>query len=90
MPLTVGGTFSRLWTFWRPSVMSRLFSVRPKGTASSPRQQSRSAAGRTLPLARPVRSVPQDVVFGIARVDSSSRICERAVITALAGPAVTS
>jgi len=28
-------------------------------------------------------SLPQDVVYGIARIDSSGRICERAVITAL-------
>ena len=35
-----------------------------------------------MPLARPVRSVPQDVVYGIARIDSSGRICERAIITA--------
>jgi hypothetical protein len=47
------------------------------------RRQARSAAGRTLPLARPVRSVPQDVVYGIARIDASGRICERAVVTAL-------
>jgi len=30
-----------------------------------------------------VRSVPQNAVYGIARIDSSGRICERAVITAL-------
>ena len=30
-----------------------------------------------------MRSVPQDVTYGIARIDSSGRICERAVITAL-------
>jgi AbrB family looped-hinge helix DNA binding protein len=30
-----------------------------------------------------VRSVPQDVIYGIARVGASGRICERAVITAL-------
>jgi len=36
-----------------------------------------------MPLARPVRSVPQDVVYGLARIDASGRICERAVITAL-------
>ena len=30
-----------------------------------------------------MRSVPQDVVYGIARIDASGRICERAVITAL-------
>jgi hypothetical protein len=30
-----------------------------------------------------VRSVPQDVVYGLARIDASGRICERAIITAL-------
>ncbi len=42
-----------------------------------------SSAGRALPLARPVRSVPQDVVYGLARIDASGRICERAISTAL-------
>jgi len=48
-------------------------------------QRSRSAAARRLPLASPapVPSLPEDVVYGIARIDSSGRICERAVITAL-------
>jgi hypothetical protein len=30
-----------------------------------------------------VPSAPGDVVYGIARIDSSGRICERAIITAL-------
>ena len=30
-----------------------------------------------------MRSVPQNVVYGLARIDSSGRICERAIITAL-------
>jgi bifunctional DNA-binding transcriptional regulator/antitoxin component of YhaV-PrlF toxin-antitoxin module len=30
-----------------------------------------------------VPSAPEDVVYGIARIDSSGRICERAIITAL-------
>jgi bifunctional DNA-binding transcriptional regulator/antitoxin component of YhaV-PrlF toxin-antitoxin module len=30
-----------------------------------------------------VPSAPEDVVYGIARIDASGRICERAVITAL-------
>jgi AbrB family looped-hinge helix DNA binding protein len=49
------------------------------------RQRSRSAAARRLPLASPVPapSLPEDVVYGIARIDSSGRICERAIITAL-------
>jgi hypothetical protein len=38
-----------------------------------------------LPLASPVPvpSAPEDVVYGIARIDSSGRICERAIIAAL-------
>jgi hypothetical protein len=29
-----------------------------------------------------VRSLPEDVAYGIARIDSSGRICEQAIITA--------
>ncbi len=57
--------------------------VIPPSAVPAARRQSRSASGRTLPLARPVRSVPQGVVYGLARIDASGRICERAVITAL-------
>jgi hypothetical protein len=57
--------------------------VIPPSVVPAPRRQARSAAGRTLPLARPVRSVPQDVVYGLARINASGRICERAVISAL-------
>jgi hypothetical protein len=48
-------------------------------------QHARPAVARRLPLASPVQvpSAPGDVVYGIARVDASGRICERAVITAL-------
>ncbi len=44
-----------------------------------------AAAGRPLPLARPVPvpSAPEDVVYGIGRIDASGRIADRAVITAL-------
>ena len=57
--------------------------VIPSSAVPASRGRARSAAGRPLPLARPVRSVPQDVVYGLARIDASGRICERAVITAL-------
>ena len=57
--------------------------VIPSSTVPTARRNARLATGRALPLARPVRSVPQDVVYGIARVDASGRICERAVITVL-------
>ena len=48
-------------------------------------QRARSAAARRLPLACPVPvpSAPEDVVYGIARIDASGRICERAIIAAL-------
>jgi bifunctional DNA-binding transcriptional regulator/antitoxin component of YhaV-PrlF toxin-antitoxin module len=59
--------------------------VIPSSGVPASRQSARSAAARRLPLASPmpVRSAPEDVVYGIARMDASGRICERAVITAL-------
>jgi hypothetical protein len=57
--------------------------VIPSSAVPASRRRSGSASGRALPLARPVRSVPPDVVYGLARIDASGRICERAVITAL-------
>ena len=57
--------------------------VIPSSAVPAARRHARPAGGRPLPLAGPVRSVPQDVIYGIARVDASGRICERAVITAL-------
>lgn len=40
---------------------------------------------RPLPLARPVPAppAPEDVVYGIGRIDSSGRIADRTVTTAL-------
>jgi AbrB family looped-hinge helix DNA binding protein len=57
--------------------------VIPSSAVPAARRHALPGAGRPLPLARPVRSAPQGVVYGIARVDASGRICERAVITAL-------
>ena len=59
--------------------------VIPSSGVPASRQRARSAAARRLPLASPVPvpSAPEDVVYGIARIDSSGRICERAIITAL-------
>lgn len=59
--------------------------VIPSSGVPASRQRARSAAIRQLPLASPVPvpSAPEDVVYGIARIDSSGRICERAIITAL-------
>ncbi len=59
--------------------------VIPSSAVPAARQRARSAAGRPLPLARPVPvpSAPEDVVYGIGRIDASGRIADRAVITAL-------
>jgi hypothetical protein len=59
--------------------------VIPSSGITTARQRARSATSRPLPLARPVPvpSAPEEVVYGIARIDASGRICERAVITAL-------
>ena len=57
--------------------------IPPSGVPA--RQHARSAAGRPLPLARtvPVPTAPEDVVYGIGRIDASGRIADRAVISAL-------
>jgi len=59
--------------------------VIPSSGFPASRQRARSAAARRLPLARPVPvpSAPEEVAYGIARIDASGRICERAIITAL-------
>ncbi len=57
--------------------------VIPSSAVPAARRRAGPAAGRPLPLARPVRPVPEDGVYGIARIDSSGRICERAIVTAL-------
>jgi len=57
--------------------------VIPSSAVPAARRRAGPAAGRPLPLARPARSVPEEVAYGIARVDASGRICERAIITAL-------
>ena len=64
-------------------IAQSLAPVIPSSVVPAARRRAGSAAGRPLPPARPVRSVPDDAVYGIARVDSSGRICERAIITAL-------
>ena len=59
--------------------------VIPSSGVPASKQRARPAAARRLPLASPVPvpSMPEDVVYGIARIDASGRICERAVIAAL-------
>ena len=56
----------------------------PSPVVPAGRQRARSA-GRPLPLARPaaVTPVPEDVVYGIGRIDASGRIADRAVTSAL-------
>ena len=59
--------------------------VIPSSGGPGAQRWPRSAAGRRLPLACPevVPSVPEDVVYGIGRIDASGRIADRAVISAL-------
>jgi hypothetical protein len=54
-------------------------------SSAVPRGQRRSGrnAGRPLPLARPALSAPEDAVYGLGRIDSSGRICDQAIVTAL-------
>ena len=59
--------------------------VIPSSAVPSGRQFTRAAGRRPLPLARPVPAppTPEDVVYGIGRIDSSGRIADRTVTTAL-------
>jgi hypothetical protein len=59
--------------------------VIPSSAVPVGRQRARSSAGRPLPLARPIPapSLPEDVVYGIGRIDASGRIADRAVTSAL-------
>ena len=59
--------------------------VIPSSAVPAGRQRVKSAAGRPLPLARPIPapSLPEHVVYGIGRIDASGRIADRAVISAL-------
>ena len=59
--------------------------VIPSSAAPPGRQLARAARRRPLPLARPepLPSVPDDVVYGIGRIDSSGRIADRTVTSAL-------
>ncbi|MHB1593874.1 MAG: AbrB/MazE/SpoVT family DNA-binding domain-containing protein [Streptosporangiaceae bacterium] len=59
--------------------------VIPSSAVPAGQQRARAAGGRPLPLARsePLPSVPDDVVYGIGRIDASGRIADRAVTGAL-------
>jgi hypothetical protein len=59
--------------------------VIPSSRASAARRHARAAAARPLPLARAetASQPPEDVVYGIGRIDASGRIADRAVISAL-------
>ena len=57
----------------------------PSSAVPAGRQRARAAGGRPLPLARPVPAplAPEDVVYGIGRIDASGRIADRAVTAGL-------
>ena len=57
----------------------------PSSRVPEARQRPGSATGRPLPLAHPepVPPAPEDVVYGLGRIDSSGRIADRTVTTAL-------
>ena len=59
--------------------------VIPSSGGPAARRWPRSAAGLPLPLACPVPvpAAPEDVVYGIGRIDASGRIADRTVISAL-------
>jgi hypothetical protein len=59
--------------------------VIPSSGGPAARRWPRSARGRPLPLACPVPvpTAPEDVVYGIGRIDASGRIADRAVTSAL-------
>jgi hypothetical protein len=59
--------------------------VIPSSAVPSGRQLARVAGRQPLPLARPAPAppTPEDVVYGIGRIDSSGRIADRTVTTAL-------
>ena len=59
--------------------------VIPSSVVPAARQRARSAAGRSLPLAvpAPVPALPEDVVYGIGRIDASGRIADQSVITVM-------
>ena len=59
--------------------------VIPSSGVPAARQRARSATGQPLPLARPepVPPAPEDVVYGIGRIDASGRIADRTVTSAL-------
>ena len=56
--------------------------VIPSSAVPAARQRARSAAGRRLPLARPVPvpSLPQDVIYRTGRIDSSGRVADQGVL----------
>jgi hypothetical protein len=59
--------------------------VIPRSGAAVSRERAGRSAARRLPLARPVvpPPSPEGVVYGLARIDPSGRLCERAVVAAL-------
>jgi hypothetical protein len=66
--------------------------VIPSSGVSAARQRARPAAGRPMPLAcpEPVPSAPEDVVYGIGRIDASGRIADRAITSDRPAPRLPS
>ena len=62
-----------------------LIPVIPSSGGPAALRWPRSTAGRPLPLTRPVPvpAAPEDVVYGLGRIDASGRIADRAVTSAL-------
>jgi len=59
--------------------------VIPSSAVPAGRHRARAAEGRPLPLACPVPAppAPEDVVYGIGRIDASGRIADRTFTSAL-------
>ena len=59
--------------------------VIPSSAVPAARQRAGSAAGRRLPLARPVPvpSLPEDVIYRTGRIDASGRVADQGVLAAL-------
>jgi AbrB family looped-hinge helix DNA binding protein len=66
-------------------VTALLAPVIPSSARSPARGHGRAASGRRLPVAAvpTVPSAPQDVIYGLGRMDSSGRVADRAVTSVL-------
>jgi hypothetical protein len=73
------------WAFCEAAVAEQIVTgvVPPADRASDSQVLSRTGVGRALPVAvlARLRDVPR--VYGMARVDSSGRVCDRSIVRAL-------